>query len=546
MNPTAALIEPEVEELIRSKSFAELREVLHGLAHADVADILSDIAPDEAAIAFRVLPRDDAGQVFAYLPGERQEELIKRLSTSGEGAVVAIIEAMQPDDRVRLLDELPAAVAQRIVASLSPEERRSTQAILGYPPRSVGRLMTPDYVRVRPEWSAARALEHIRKYGRDAETINVVYVIDGSGVLIDDIRLRQIIMAEPDQSVESLMNNQFVTLRADQPQEDAVEMLLKYDRVALPVVDTQGHLIGIVTHDDVADVAQAEATEDMQKLGGMQALEEPYMQTSVLGLFKKRIPWLALLFMSELLTSNAIAFFEDEIQRAAILAAFIPAIISSGGNSGSQASTLVIRALGLKEIALSDWLRVLTRELACGLLLGLIIGLIGIFRINLFGWLGWFPDADVQRHYEVLSVTIGVTLLCVVLWGSIMGAMLPFILKRAGLDPATSSTPFVATLVDVTGIVIYFSCAIMMLKTTLLRAPDAMPITTTSEVRVVEAAGARNAAVLRVEAINDPAQRSRVELPLSALPQGRLPAPGTTLRLTIPVHDAIKAEAIDP
>ncbi|MFN5662987.1 MAG: magnesium transporter, partial [Planctomyces sp.] len=465
MNPTAALIEPEVEELIRSKSFAELREVLHGLAHADVADILSDIAPDEAAIAFRVLPRDDAGQVFAYLPGERQEELIKRLSTSGEGAVVAIIEAMQPDDRVRLLDELPAAVAQRIVASLSPEERRSTQAILGYPPRSVGRLMTPDYVRVRPEWSAARALEHIRKYGRDAETINVVYVIDGSGVLIDDIRLRQIIMAEPDQSVESLMNNQFVTLRADQPQEDAVEMLLKYDRVALPVVDTQGHLIGIVTHDDVADVAQAEATEDMQKLGGMQALEEPYMQTSVLGLFKKRIPWLALLFMSELLTSNAIAFFEDEIQRAAILAAFIPAIISSGGNSGSQASTLVIRALGLKEIALSDWLRVLTRELACGLLLGLIIGLIGIFRINLFGWLGWFPDADVQRHYEVLSVTIGVTLLCVVLWGSIMGAMLPFILKRAGLDPATSSTPFVATLVDVTGIVIYFSCAIMMLQT---------------------------------------------------------------------------------
>jgi magnesium transporter len=546
VNPTAALIEPEVEELIRSKSFAELREVLHGLAHADVADILSDIAPDEAAIAFRVLPRDDAGQVFAYLPGERQEELIKRLSTSGEGAVVAIIEAMQPDDRVRLLDELPAAVAQRIVASLSPEERRSTQAILGYAPRSVGRLMTPDYVRVRPEWSAARALEHIRKYGRDAETINVVYVIDGSGVLIDDIRLRQIIMAEPDQSVESLMNNQFVTLRADQPQEDAVEMLLKYDRVALPVVDSQGHLIGIVTHDDVADVAQAEATEDMQKLGGMQALEEPYMQTSVLGLFKKRIPWLALLFMSELLTSNAIAFFEDEIQRAAILAAFIPAIISSGGNSGSQASTLVIRALGLKEIALSDWLRVLTRELACGLLLGLIIGLIGIFRINLFGWMGWFPDADVQRHYEILSVTIGATLLSVVLWGSIMGAMLPFILKRAGLDPATSSTPFVATLVDVTGIVIYFSCAIAMLNTTLLRAPDATPITTTTEVRVIEAAGARKAAVLRVEAISDPSQRSRVELPFSALPDGKLPAPGTALRLTIPVHDALKAEAVNP
>ncbi|MCE2654279.1 MAG: magnesium transporter [Planctomycetaceae bacterium] len=474
MNPTALLIEPEVIDLIQNRQFAELREVLHGIQPADVADILAGIDPADAAIAFRFLPRDDAGVVFSYLPPEKQEELIGVL---GKESAATLIEAMDPDDRVRLLDELPADIAHRIVASLSPEQRKTTQAILGYPTRSVGRLMTPDYVRIRPEWSVARALQHIRRYGRDAETINVVYVIDERGVLIDDLRLRQIIMAEPDAPIESLMNRQFITLRADQPQEDAVEALLKYDRVALPVVDSRGALLGIVTHDDVADVAQQEATEDIQKLGGVQALEQPYIATPILGLVKKRAPWLALLFMSELLTSNAIAFFDTEIQKAAILAAFIPAIISSGGNSGSQASTLIIRALALKEVSLGDWARVLMRELASGLILGLIIGVIGIVRINVFGAFGWFDEAQVREHYVILGWTIGLTLCGVVLWGSIMGAMLPFVLKRLGLDPAGSSTPFVATLVDVTGIVIYFTVALAMLSGTLLAdrpSPDAI------------------------------------------------------------------------
>lgn len=535
MNPTAALIEPEVLELLREKQYAELREVLHVLPAADVADILSGIEPTDAAIAFRFLPRDDAGTVFSYLDGDTQERIIRQL---GDSSAVTIIESMDPDDRVRLLDELPPDVAQRIIASLSPEERKSTQAILGYPVRSVGRLMTPDYVRIRPEWTVARALDHIRRYGRDAETINVVYVVDDVGVLIDDLRLRQLIMAEPDATVESQMNRQFVTLRADQPQEDAVELLQKYDRVAMPVIDSRGILLGIITHDDVADVAEQEATEDMQKLGGVQALEQPYAETPILGLVKKRAPWLALLFMSELLTSNAIAFFDGEIQKAAILAAFIPAIISSGGNSGSQASTLIIRALALKEIELSDWFKVLLRELASGAILGLIIGVIGIIRINVFGLFGWFNDAQVAEHFVILGWTIGFTLAGVVLWGSVMGAMLPFILKRCKLDPAGSSTPFVATLVDVTGIVIYFTIALVMLKSTILAdrpTIDALRGSDTVTVTAVAAAEQDDKPAFRVtvrQGTGPDGKLAEVIIGTDALPKGTTkPEVGQTLRL---------------
>lgn len=534
MNPTVALIEPEVHELLAAGAYADLREVLHGLPPADVADILAALPPDQEAIAFRVLPRDDAAVVFSYLEQSRQEELIQRL---GDAGAVRIVEAMEVDDRARLLDELPQEVAARIVASLSAEDRKTTQAILGYPPRSVGRLMTPDYVRIRPEWTVARALDHIRRLGRDAETINVVYVVDDQGVLIDDVRLRQLIMAEPDATVESLLNHQFIALKADQPQEEAVESLQKYDRVALPVLDSRGALLGIVTHDDLADVAQEIATEQIQSIGAVQALEEPFIQTSVLGLVRKRAPWLALLFLSELLTSNAIAFFEDEIQRAAILAIFIPAIISSGGNAGSQASTLVIRALGLKEIRLNDWFRVLRRELAVAALLGLLIGLIGVVRINLFGAMGWFRDPNVLDHYVILGWTIGFTLLGVVVWGSIMGAMLPFLLKRLGFDPAGSSTPFVATLVDVTGIVIYFTVAMLMLRATLLNpdAPDTH-LRIEAPVTVVSAEDFRpgdREVTLLVRPDSDPqsAPPRRVVIPTRALPDARPPSPGSRFLL---------------
>lgn len=540
MNPTALLLEPEIRELIRDGLYTELREALHLVPAADIAEILSELPPNEAAVGFRFMHRDDAAQAFAYLSPEKQEELIHAL---GAEASVKMVEAMNADDRARLLDELPDEVATRLIGSLNPESRRETQAILGYPPRSVGRLMTPDYVRIKPEWTIGQALDHIRRYGRDAETINVVYVIDDQSRLIDDIRLRQILLSNPDDSVESIMNKQFVSLRADQDQAEAVELLQRYDRVALPVVDSRGVLLGIVTHDDVADVARQQATEEIQRLGGVNALEEPYVSTSIFGLFKKRVPWLALLFMSELLTSNAIAYFEDEIKRAAILAAFIPAIISSGGNSGSQASTLVIRALGLREIELADWFRVLRRELLVSLLLGLVIGTIGFIRINLFGSMGWFSDSEVALHYQILAVTIALTLLGVVIWGSVMGAMLPFVLKKLRLDPAASSTPFVATLVDVTGIVIYFSIAILVLRSTLLSPAGTAALLASRTVTIVSASGPSPRSgdyELLVRPVDAPAnaQTSKLVIPADALPEGFIPSPGAVVEIDVQAERA--------
>jgi len=532
MNPTAQLLEPEIRELIRDGLYTDLREALHLLPPADVAEILAELPESDAAVGFRFMHRDDAAMAFSYLSAERQETLITAL---GADASVRLVEGMSADDRVRLLDELPEQVAERLIGSLSPESRKETQAILGYPPRSVGRLMTPDHVRIRSEWSIGQALDHIRKHGRDAETVNVVYVVDEQGRLIDDVRLRQLLFAKPEEMVESVMNRQFVSLRADQKQEDAVELLQRYDRVALPVVDSRGVLLGIVTHDDVADVAQQEATEDMHSMGAVQALEEPYMSASVPSLVKKRLPWLALLFLSELLTSNAIAFYEDEIKRAAILAAFVPAIISSGGNSGSQSSTLVIRALGLKEIDLSDWFRVLRRELFVAGILGVVIGCLGLIRINVFGLLGWFSDDDVRAHYVILSWTIALTLVGVVVWGSVMGAMLPFILKKLRLDPAASSTPFVATLVDVTGIVIYFSCAILVLQSTLLAPePAASPLPAGSAVvRIQDAKLTKDGNALLTVQIPGRTEESHIQIPMTGLPGGVLPSQGDTLTLDL-------------
>ncbi len=486
MNPTAELLIPEVEELIRNGQFAELRDSIAHLHPADMAEILATLAPQDACLGFRFLQRDQAAEAFSYVPPETQEALILHL---GNEAAVRVLEAMTPDDRARLVDELPDEVAQRLIASLSPQTRKVTQAILGYPAQSVGRLMTPDYVRLRPEWSCDKAIEHVRKYGKDAETINMVYVVDEHGRLIDELRLRQVLLAAPLATIESVMNRTYVTLRADQDREEAVRQMARYDRTALPVVDSRGVLMGIVTSDDVADVAQAEATEDMQKMGGVEALDEPFDKAGVLFLVRKRAPWLGLLFLSELLTSNALVMYDDYVRQLSILAIFVPAIISSGGNSGSQASTLVIRALALGEIQVSDWWKVLRRELMVAGILGFLIATLGFVRINTWGLLGWWVqdktdaetgkpmldaagevilDSRVQEHYTMLSLAIALSLLGVVVWGSIMGAMLPFLLKKCKMDPAGSSTPFVATLVDVTGILIYFSCAVLVLRGTLL------------------------------------------------------------------------------
>ncbi len=455
------LLGPDIAELLASRRYDQIRSALIEFEPADISELVAGLDPDQAAVIFRLLPRDLAADTFSYLDFEQQQELITHLGTE---RVVALINEMDPDDRTALLEEMPAEVAQRFIALLSPEERRITQAILGYPEESIGRLMTPDYVRVRPEWTIAEAMEHIRRYGRDAETVNVIYVVDDTGQLIDDLRIRQFLLAAPDQTVASLMDRKFVALHATDDREEAVHQMQHYDRVALPVVDSRGKLVGIVTADDVADVAEAEVTEDIQKMGGMEALDAPYLESRLGPLVRKRGGWLSILFVGEMLTATAMGYFAGEIEHAIVLALFIPLIISSGGNAGSQACSLVIRAMAVGEVKLSHWMRVLVRELATGVALGVLLGAIALARIVF-----WPSRGTVYgEHYFLIAITVAISLLGVVMFGTIVGSMLPFLFRRLGFDPAAASAPFVATMVDVTGIVIYFSVAAVILHGTLL------------------------------------------------------------------------------
>jgi magnesium transporter len=460
-SPTAQLLQPEVQELIQQARYAELREVLHDLPRPDVAEILIELEPAEAAVAFRILPRDDAGEVFSYVPADDQERLIQELGTEG---ALRIVEGMDPDDRARLIDELPPEVAQRLIASLSPENRRHVQAILGYPEESVGRLMTPEYIAVRPEWTVAQAMEHIRRNGRDAETIDVIYVVDSQGVLLDDLRLRQIFLSDPQATIESLMDRSLVALSADQDQEEAVRTMSKYDRSSLPVVDRRGVLVGIVTADDVADVAEEEVTEDIQKLGGMEALDEPYMRTGIREMYKKRGFWLSALFIGQTITVIVLGSFEETFERAAILVVFLPLVISCGGNSGSQAAMLVTRALALQELAPADWIRIVRREVVTGMMLGSTLALLGV-AVVAFAELTGIAASGAP---VLVAATVGTAVLGVILWGTIVGSLLPLVLRRLGFDPAVASTPLVATLMDATGMLIYLAAAIALLTGVLL------------------------------------------------------------------------------
>lgn len=464
-SPTVQLLEPEVIELIREGRYRELREALKTLDHADTAEFLTDLIHEQgaqdAAIAFRVLPRADASEVFAHLEAEEQETLIAEL---GAERALRVVESMDPDDRARLLDELPIEVARRIIESLSPESRKETQAILGYPPESVGRLMTPDYVRIRPSWTVGQALAQVRKYGKDAETINWVYVVNQQGVLVDDIHIRSLLLADPDAPVESLMDSRFTTLSATDDREEAVRLMGKHDRSALPVVDGLGLLVGIITYDDVADVAEIEATEDIHKLGGMEALDAPYFSTGLGEMVRKRAPWLAALLIFQVGTITVMGFFEEQLSVAVVLALFIPMIISSGGNTGSQNASILVRALALDHVAPSDWRSVSLREMVTGLILGSILGVLGMVTVLTTNAIGLTPTEYPWR----VGFTVGTALVGIVMWGSLAGSLLPLVLRRIGFDPAASSSPLVATIMDVSGLTIYFVVALIVLRGTLL------------------------------------------------------------------------------
>jgi magnesium transporter len=451
-----------LKNLIAAKKWDEVRSELADYHVSDIAELIIELPTEQEGIVFRVLPRDRAGQVFSYLPFEHQQHLLYSLSNA---QMVELVESLPPDDRTRLFEELPAEVTRKLLEDLPNDAMVRARTLLGYPEHSAGRYMTPEYVALHPEMTAAEALQHIRQTGRDKETLNVLYIIDEQGKLLEDLRLGSLVLADPATKVTDINDPPLVCVRATDDREEVLKIFEKYDRVALPVVDSEKNMLGIITVDDVLDVAEQEATEDIQKLGGSEALDAPYLNVGVWSMVRKRGGWLAVLFLGEMLTATAMGFFEGEIAKAVVLALFVPLIISSGGNSGSQAASLIIRALALRELKLRDWVRVFRREFISGVTLGAMLGFIGFCRIVLWQKMHL---TNYGQYYLLVAGTVWISLIGVVLFGTLAGSMLPFLLRRLGFDPATSSAPFVATLVDVTGLVIYFSVAYLIMKGTLL------------------------------------------------------------------------------
>lgn len=453
------MLADQIELLIAEGDPIKLNEYLDALNISEVEGLIDEL-PQYADTFISTLSINRAVNVFRILDFPTQERIVKKLSGP---KLAELINELPPDDRTSFFSELHGDAVKKMIILLPPADRKEALSLLGYPEESVGRLMTPDYITVREDWNVATVLDHIRKYGKNSETIDVIYVIDEDGILLDDIRIREILLVNPDVLIRDLMDNRLISLKANDPQEEAINIFRMNNRVALPVTDNQQIMLGIVTVDDILWVANEEYTEDMQRIGGTEALDEPYMDMSIINLVKKRAGWLVLLFFGQLFTASVMGHYETQLAGALILALFIPLIMSSGGNSGSQASTLIIQAMALGEVTLVDWWRVMKREIISGFLLGLILGLLGYFRLyiqhEVFGGLG--------EHWNLVALVVGFSLLGIVTWGSLMGSMLPFILRRFGADPATSSTPFVATLVDVTGLIIYFSIATYILEGTL-------------------------------------------------------------------------------
>lgn len=464
--PAPLNIQEQFENLMQGNDTAGIREFLNNQNISDVAELVHD-NPDYEAQIIGNMSMNRAVKVFKLLDFAQQKDIIKELPNF---KTAELLNELPADDRTDFFEELPKEVIRELIKLLDPEERKITLQSLGYPEDSVGRLMTPDYIYVYVNDSIDEVLQTIRRHAKGTETIDVIYVINESGELVDDLRIRDIILASPGKKIEHIIDHRFVALNANADQEEAAAVFKMNNRVALPVTDDQNLLLGIVTIDDMLWVADEEFSEDIQKIGGTEALNEPYLDIPFFKLIKKRVGWLIILFVGEMLTATAMAFFSDEIQKAVVLSIFVPLIISTGGNSGSQASTLIIQALALGDIAISDWWRVMRREIYSGLVLGSILGLIGFLRIVMWHYLmqqGVIEDIY-GAYWLPVAFVVGLSLMGVVLWGTLTGSMLPIFLKRCGADPAVSSAPFVATLVDVTGLLIYFSLAWVFLSGLLL------------------------------------------------------------------------------
>lgn len=459
----AALVAPDILDLLETdpRSIAAETEELHAADLADVAELIDRALVPQLLAA---LPVARASAVLEYVSEELRSELLETMEPEQAAALIA---AMTPDERVDVLEEMDEEVADEILEAIPERERVETERLLQYEPDSAGGLMTTEFVSVPESDTVEVALAAIRAIARAGrrEAMQTIYVVDARGVLSGVMSLRELLAAPEGAKLSELAWSEIVTVPVDADREAVAQLVSNYDLVAVPVVDSERHLLGVITVDDVIDAIQEEQTEDVQKFGGMEALEEPYLQIGFVDLLKKRTPWLIVLFVGQMFTAAAMGFFEDAISSATVLALFVPLIISSGGNSGSQATSLIIRAMALQELGPRDWARVLAREAGMGLVLGLLLGGVGVLRILVWQWMGFYSFGT---HYEALAVTIGATVVGVVLFGTLTGAMLPFVLRRVGFDPASASAPLVATLVDVTGVVLYFSIALLLLRGTIL------------------------------------------------------------------------------
>jgi magnesium transporter len=436
------LLKPEILELIEARDWTSLRDVLADWPAPEVADLILHLRKQDRVLLYRSLPRTVATDVFSYLDVEQQDELLRDLTDEETRRLLA---DLPPDDRTHLLEEMPGQATQRLLNLLGHEDLKEARWLLGYPEGSVGRLMTPDYVAVHPDWTVQDALQHIRVHGRDSETVNRIYVIDERWHLLDDIELRRFILAPPSAAVADIMDSTFASLSAFADREEAVALIRRYDQTAVPVVDSDGILVGIVTVDDVLDVQEEEATEDFHRVGSVGPIRTSLRDATVSFLYQRRIGWLLALVFMNIFSGAGIAAFEDTLAASLALAFFLPLLIDSGGNAGSQSATLMIRALATGDVRMGDWFRLLGKEFGVALLLGLTMAA-GAATIAYF------------RAPEVM-VVVAVTMIAIVLWGSLIGMLLPFVLTRLGRDPATASAPLITSLADISGVLIYFSIA---------------------------------------------------------------------------------------
>jgi magnesium transporter len=451
----------DIKNLLQHNKLTEFVK-LNKLTPRDIADFTNRHSR-WAVKLFQHLDTKSAARAFKFVRKRKQEIIIKSLP---EEKAAQLLNALQPDDRTAFLSLLPGNAVKELLKVLTPETRAETLKLLGYEEGSVGRLMTPDYLSIKATDTCQDVLRKIRQLGQATENLNFLFILDEKGVLIDDINVKDFLVHDPGVRVSDLMDHQFIALNVNDAQTAAIKVFRNNSRFALPVTDDKGVLLGIVTLDDVLRLAEKEDTREMQKIGGSEALDEPYNTISLPRLIKKRAGWLIILFLGEMLTATAMGHYEKEISKAVVLALFIPLIISSGGNSGSQASSIIIRAMALGEVGFRDWWRVVRREVASGFILGIILGVVGFLRVMIWQKLGIQPSYG--EEWFLVAGTVFFALIGVVMWGTISGSMLPLVLKRFGADPAASSAPFVATLVDVTGLVIYFSVAYIIMHGKLL------------------------------------------------------------------------------